>query len=63
MSFAKHVLRYLKATKHKKLGYSKQDPEMANTLFGYVDADHAGFQDDRKSVGGYVLMLNSAAMS
>ena len=60
---AKHVLRYLKATKHQKLIYSKQGPEQANKLYGYVDADHAGCQDDRKSVGGYVLMLNGGAVS
>ena len=60
---AKHILRYLKATKHRKLTYSKQKPAMANKLYGYVDADHAGSRDDRKSVGGYVLMLNGAAIS
>jgi hypothetical protein len=27
-----------------------------------VDADHASDSDDRKSVGGYVLMLNGAAI-
>ncbi len=43
--------------------YSKQAPELANRLFGYVDADHASDSDDSKSVGGYVLMLNGAAIS
>jgi hypothetical protein len=60
---AKHILRYLKATKYQKLTYSKQADYMANKLYGYVDADHAGSKDDRKSVGGYVLMLNGAAIS
>ena len=60
---AKHVLRYLKATKDQKLVYSRHGPEQANKLYGYVDADHAGCQDDRKSVGGYVLMLNGGAVS
>jgi hypothetical protein len=60
---AKHILRYLKATKHEKLTYSKQAPEMANRLYGFIDADHAGSVDDRKSVGGYVLMLNGGAIS
>ena len=61
---AKHVLRYLKATRDKKLTYRKQeDPACANKLYGYVDADHAGSHDDRKSVGGYVLMLNGGAIS
>jgi hypothetical protein len=62
---AKHILRYLKTTKGAKLTYSKQPPQMANVLYGYVDADHAGSTEDhdRKSVGGYVLMLNSGAIS
>ena len=60
---AKHVLRYLKTTKDAKLTYSKQSPDMGNVLYGYVDADHAGSPEDRKSVGGYVLMLNGAAVS
>jgi len=60
---AKHILRYLKGTKDVKLTYQRQPPELANKLFGYVDADHATDPDDRRSVGGYVLMLNGAAVS
>ena len=64
MEAAKHVLRYLKATKDVGITYSKQaDEKTANKLFGYVDADHASDLDDRKSVGGYVLMLNGGAVS
>ena len=63
MEAAKHIVRYLKGTSHVGLTYSKQPPELANKLFGYVDADHASDADDRKSVGGYVLMLNGAAIS
>jgi hypothetical protein len=36
---------------------------MANVLYGYVDADHAGDPNDRKSVGGYVMHLNGSAIS
>ena len=60
---AKHILRYLKGSREEKLTYRRQTPEMANVLYGYVDADHAGCTDDRKSVGGYVLMLNGGAIS
>ncbi len=60
---AKHILCYLKTTKGAKLTYSKQLPQMANVLYGYVDADHTGSTEDRKKVGGYVLMLNGAAIS
>ena len=60
---AKHILRYLKTTRECKLTYRKQPKEMANVLYGFVDADHAGSAEDRKSVGGYVLLLNGAAIS
>jgi hypothetical protein len=63
MEDAKHIVRYLKGTSHVGLTYSKQPPELANKLFGYVDTDHASDADDRKSVGGYVLMLNGAPIS
>jgi hypothetical protein len=60
---AKHILRYLKTTKEEKLTYTKQPECMANKLYGFVDADHASNQEDRKSVGGYVLFLNGGAIS
>jgi hypothetical protein len=60
---AKHILRYLKGTSDVGLTYSKQPKELANQLYGFVDADHASDSDDRKSVGGYVLMLGGAAIS
>jgi hypothetical protein len=60
---AKHILRYLKATKHEKITYSKQAPQMTNRLYCFVNADHAGSADNSKSVGGYVLMLNGRAIS
>jgi hypothetical protein len=60
---AKHILRYLKGTINVGLTYSKQPAKYENKLFGYVDADHASDTEDRKSVGGYVLMLNGGAIS
>ncbi len=60
---AKHIWRYLRTTKDEKLIYSKQSDNMANILYGYVDADHAGNPEDSKSVGGYVMMLNGGAIS
>ena len=35
----------------------------ANTLWGYMDSDWAGCPDTRRSTSGFVLMLNSAALS
>eukprot|EP00961_Rhodomonas_salina_P185443 2503820-Rhodomonas_salina.1 len=36
---------------------------MGNVLESYADSDHAGDQDTHHSVSGYVLLLNSAAIS
>jgi hypothetical protein len=60
---AKHILRYLKTTKDNRLTYSRQPDNMANVLYAYVDANHEGNPDDRKSVSWYVLMLNGGAIS
>ena len=65
---AKHLLRYLKATKSLPLTYSRQvptsgNPASANVLTGYVDSDWAGCPDSRKSTSGYALLLNGAAIS
>jgi hypothetical protein len=61
---AKHVLRYLKGTQDTAMVFTRSsDAGAANVLYGFVDADHAGDRDDRKSVGGYVLMLNGSAVS
>eukprot|EP00961_Rhodomonas_salina_P116658 1570053-Rhodomonas_salina.1 len=60
---AKRILRYLKGTKGKKLTYTRQSSEMANRLYCYADSDHAGDPDTRRSVTGYVVMLNGAAVS
>ena len=59
---AKHILRYLKAFPDVGITYKPQTEGSANRLFGYVDADHASDKDDRKSVGGHVLMLNGGAI-
>ena len=68
LQVAKHLLRYLKATKHFSLTYSCQGSVPAsanrtNQLWGYVDSDWAGCPDLRKSTSGYALLLNGAAIS
>lgn len=62
---AKRILRYLCATQHLGLTYRRVAPThpQANTLFGYVDADHAGCPETRLSVSGYVHILHGAAVS
>ena len=58
LTAAKRVLRYLKETKDRKLTYTTRN----QNLHGFVDADWAN-STDRKSVAGYVFLLNSAAIS
>eukprot|EP00961_Rhodomonas_salina_P075207 1009566-Rhodomonas_salina.1 len=60
---AKRILQYLKGTKTKKLTYTRQSSDMANCLYCYADSAHAGDQDTCRSVTGYVVMLNGAAVS
>ena len=38
------------------------DPNTANVLTSFADSDHAGDQDSRRSVTGYVILLNGAAV-
>eukprot|EP00961_Rhodomonas_salina_P001956 27005-Rhodomonas_salina.1 len=60
---AKRILWYLKGTKGQKLTYTRQPPETANHLICYAYSDHAGDPDTRHRVTGYVVLLNSAAVS
>ncbi len=57
----KHLLRYLSATKHLSIRYSRNDPNGDKltdlVLTGYVDASWGSESDDRKSVTGYVMTL------
>src|SRR5271170_6776655 len=71
---ARHVLRYLKATKHFKItyggahqfnaeGYSAKLVPKELFEYGFADADYAGDKDDRKSTTGYVFILNNGPIS
>ncbi len=59
------VLEY--RTKDLGLTYSRlagmRLADKANIVWGYVNYDRAGCPDSRKSISGYVLMLNGAAVS
>lgn len=55
---AKRVLRYLKGISNICLTYGQSD-----TITGYVDADWAGDENDRRSYTGYVFMIGDAAIS
>ena len=54
----KHVLRFLKAMKVRKLIYKKADQIR---VVGYSDADCAGKRDSKKSTGGYCFSLNETS--
>ena len=59
---AKRILAYLKTTKDMGLTFRRSNSK-GNTLSGYADADHAGDPDGRRSVTGYALLLNGAAIT
>eukprot|EP00961_Rhodomonas_salina_P067311 903967-Rhodomonas_salina.2 len=59
---AKRVLRYCKDRMHGGITYTKNS-SMPNQLYTYADADHAGDPEGRRSVTGYVVMLNGRAVS
>jgi hypothetical protein len=63
MIAAKRILRYLKGTSHLGITYSRRNDAKANLLWGFADADHAGDPDTRRSVTGYVTMMNGGAIS
>jgi len=56
---AKRVLRYLKATSHYGITYTKD----GRRLRAYTDSDWAGDIDDRRSCSGNVLMLSTGPIS
>ena len=59
---AKRVLRYLKGTKELGLKYGGMTAGKP-TVVGYADADWASDKDTRRSVTGYLFMLNGGAIS
>jgi hypothetical protein len=58
-NLAKRVLQYLNTTRDWALRLGGEDI----CLHAYSDADFAGDSEDRKSVGGYVVLLGDGAMS
>ena len=59
---AKRILRYLKGTSNQGITYSR-GTSAPNQLYAYADADHAGDPEGRRSITGYVVMLNRGAVS
>ncbi|KAF3782510.1 Copia protein [Nymphaea thermarum] len=60
MDATKRILRYLKATLGDGLVYTKcPDVSLGHSIYTYTDADWAGDPDDRRSVSGFYLFLDS----
>ncbi|GKC75720.1 hypothetical protein Tco_1126494, partial [Tanacetum coccineum] len=56
----KRIFRYLRGTVNRGLWYSK-DSDIALTAF--TDADHAGFQDTRRTTSGSMQLLGDRLVS
>ncbi|GKB86696.1 hypothetical protein Tco_0958968 [Tanacetum coccineum] len=56
----KRIFKYLRGTVNRGLWYSK-DSSIA--LTAYADADHAGFQDTRRSTSGCMQLLGDKLVS
>lgn len=56
---AKHILRYLKGTKHYGLRFSRDNTDFV----GYADADWGNNLHDRKSYTGYVFKFQGSLIS
>ena len=52
----KRVLRYLQGTLSKGLFFSSHS---SPTLLAFSDADWAGYPNDRRSTGGYLIYLGN----
>jgi len=60
MAAAKRVIRYLQATKERKLFYPWRSPLQ---LDGYSDSSYANCLDTRRSFSGYVFKLGDSTIS
>nr|GEW51416.1 retrovirus-related Pol polyprotein from transposon TNT 1-94 [Tanacetum cinerariifolium] len=56
----KRIFRHLRGTVHRGLWYPK---DSSVTLTAFADADHAGFQDTRRSTSGSVQFLGERLIS
>jgi hypothetical protein len=59
---AKHIMAYLKGRMDMGLTYHRNTSN-PNELYAAANSDHAGDPEGRRSVTGYVVMLNGAAVS
>lgn len=56
----KRVFRYLKGTANHGIKFGRSEKQTGQKLDCFVDADHAGDYDTRKSTTGYLLLFHGA---
>jgi len=62
MQAVKRIFRYLHGTSHYKLEFQSND-STPSSLKAFVDSDWAGDRVDRKSISGFIVMLDQGAVS
>jgi hypothetical protein len=66
LGYAKHVLRYLKGVKHRKITWCAancRDPHNMHEIWACADASYADVKPSRKSTMAYALFVNNAVFS
>ena len=63
LAAAYRVLAYVKGTLHQGLSWHDPGAGSRNKLSGWVDNDFASHIDTRKSVTGYLMVLNDGPIS
>ena len=63
LAAAERVIEYLACTLDHGLHYSDPGVKLRNILTGWVDSDYAGCPDTRRSVTGYLLVMNNGPIS
>lgn len=66
LTYAKHVLRYLKGNKHRRIKWCAancRDPHKRHEIWSHVDSSYADAKPSRKSTMAYCLFVNNAVFS
>ena len=58
----KHIFHYLHGTSHYKLEFQSNNSTLSS-LKAFIDSDWAGDQVDRKSISGFIIMLDQGEVS
>ena len=61
-----NILAYLRAVPEAWISYYSPSPDsgfLPNTIYVYVDSDHAGDPDTRRSTSGWIIFLNGGPVA